>query len=199
MTANIPSSAQSSVDGWALTRLVRIHEAIRNDLALLQRVSAAVGTGDNATAVAVLQRLSISQPAWTLGTYCLAFCTFVHEHHQTEDDMLFPMLLQQIGGQDGDLATVIDKLTADHRAVAADLDRVQGRVGTLSDEPAARSAAVRAVEELRERLETHLNFEEEHLAPALIAISRLVSEAEVPPPPPEQMDGVSGYRRDAQA
>lgn len=180
--------------GWALTRLLLLHEGIRADVDLLRRVSAAVEAGDDQRALADLQKLTARTPAWTLQTFCVAFCDFVHAHHSTEDALMFPMLLQHAGGQGADLAEVIDKLKADHRALAGMLDRAQHAVAALPADPAARSAAVHAVDDVTRHLVAHLDDEEQQLGTALNTVSRMVPEHEVPPPPPEHLHGVSGRR-----
>lgn len=178
--------------GWALTRLLQLHKGIRADVELLDRVGAAVQTGDDRGAQADLQRLTTRTPAWTLQTFCAAFCDFVATHHTTEDTLMFPMLLQHADGQVDDLAQVIDKLKADHRALAGYLDRAQDAVAALPGGPATRSAAVHAVKDVARHLTAHLDEEEQRLGPALNAVSRVVPEHEVPPPPPEHLHGVSG-------
>jgi hypothetical protein len=187
MTANTPSAP-----GWALTRLIQLHDGMRNDLALLDRIGAAVAAGDDAVAAADLDQLAIRRPGWTLPTFCAAFCGFVREHHTTEDEVVFPMLLHHADGRTGDLAAVVGKLKADHRVLAAYLDEANRAVGALPGDPPARAAAVRAIHDLAAHLGAHLDFEEERLAPALNAVSRIVSEDEVPAPPPGYADGVSG-------
>jgi len=178
--------------GWALTRLLQLHEGIRADVELLNRVGAAVEAGDDRGAQAELQLLAARAPSWTLQTFCAAFCDFVHAHHATEDTLMFPMLLQHAGGEVADLAGVIDKLKADHRALAGNLDRAQRAVAALPAVPATRSAAVHAVRDVARHLVAHLDEEEQRLGPALNVVSRVVPEHEVPPPPPEHLHGVSG-------
>jgi hypothetical protein len=178
--------------GWALTRLLQLHKGIRADVELLGRIGAAVEAGDDEGAQADLQRLTTRTPSWTLHTFCAAFCDFVAAHHTTEDALMFPMLLQHADGQGADLAQVIDKLKADHRALAGYLDRARHAVAALSGDPATRSAAVHAVEDVARHLTAHLDEEEQRLGPALNAVSRVVPEHEVPPPPPEHLHGVAG-------
>jgi hypothetical protein len=183
--------------GWALTRLIGLHNGMRNDLALLRRaVAAATEDGAEAyAAAAALDDLSFRQPGWSLQAYCTEFCGFVHEHHSVEDTMLFPALQQQ-AGQEPRLRGVIDKLMADHRILTGYLDEVEKTLGALPGDAAARTAAAAAVERLAEHLEAHLDFEEGNLASALNMLSRVVSEDDFPaPPPPERFD-VSTRGRD---
>jgi hypothetical protein len=119
MTPDTRHADRSGEQGWALARLIGLHDGMRNDLALLRRaVAAATRDGAEAdAAVAALDDLSFRQPGWSLRTYCAEFCGFVHEHHSVEDAMVFPALLQQQGVKDPELRKVIDKLSADHRVL----------------------------------------------------------------------------------
>jgi hemerythrin-like domain-containing protein len=168
----------STRSGWALRRLIELHAEIRDDLALLRKLVGDIAR--RSPEVGILDRLSFNQPGWALRRYCAGFCGFVHEHHTTEDAMVFPMLL---GQQDGQLTDVIDKLRADHRTLAGLLNEAQRLVAALPGDAAARSAAAAAVERLAENLQSHIDFEERNLAPALNALSDVVSEDDVPPPP----------------
>jgi Hemerythrin HHE cation binding domain len=178
--------------GWALKRLLDIHDGMRNDLTLLQRaVTAVTEDGQEVdTAAAALGELSFRQPGWTLRRFCAGFCGFVHEHHATEDTMLFPMLLQQQAGSDGALDGVVDRLRAEHRTLTGHLDEVERALGALPGDAAAKTAAAGAMARLSQHLEAHLRLEEERLAPALNAMSRVVTEDEIPPPPARF--GISG-------
>jgi hypothetical protein len=164
---------------------------MRNDLALLRRaVAAATRDGAEAdAAAAALDDLSFRQPGWSLRTYCAEFCGFVHEHHSVEDATVIPALLQQQGVKDPELRKVIDKLSADHRVLTGYLDEVERALGALPGDEAARERAAAAVARLSERLQAHLDFEEDNLASALNMLSRVVSEADFPAlPPPERYE-----------
>jgi hypothetical protein len=168
--------------GWALRRLVMLHDNIRDDLLLLRQLVVSIGQGQvkREETAAVFGRLSFRERGWTLRTYCAGFCSFVHQHHTTEESVLFPMLL---GQQNGNLRDVIEKLRADHRVLAELLDDVESAVDVLPADPAATAAATEAIERLAEQLQAHLSFEERGLAAALEAMSLAVSEDDVPSPP----------------
>jgi hypothetical protein len=100
-----------------------------------------------------------------------------------EDAIVFPMLLEHAGGDQPELAAVVDKLQADHLVLTGYLDEVERALAAGPDDPAARAAAVPAVERLSEHLHAHLAYEETQLAEALNAISRVVSEDQVPASP----------------
>ena len=54
MGSHIRAPIRSEERGWALTRLIQVHNAMRDDLALLQQVSAAEAAGDGTDAARVL-------------------------------------------------------------------------------------------------------------------------------------------------
>jgi hypothetical protein len=178
--------------GWALTRLVRMHTGMRNDLALLRRAVAVITEGgqDLAAAAAVLGTLSLRAPGWTLRRYCASFCGFVHGHHEVESSMLFPTLVER-QGDDTEFRQVIDRLDAEHHTLAAHLDAADRALVALPGDAAARAAAAGALARLAELLAAHLDYEETSLAPALNAFSRAVPEDAFPAPPPEHF-GISG-------
>jgi len=177
--------------GWVLTRLIQLHEGIRGDVTLLRRVSAAVRDGDDPRAKAELRRLAGRGPAWTVQTFCVAFCNFVRGHHDTEDSIVFPLLLEHAGGQVDGIGHVIEKLKADHRVLAGHLNRAQEAVAALPGDAATRSWAVRIVDDLGTHLAAHLDDEERRLGPALDALSRAVPEHAVPSPTARYLHGYS--------
>lgn len=176
---------QPDEQGWALTRLITVHDGMRDDLVLLRRaVFAATGQDQDLTAaIAALGEVSFRDPLWSLRRYCAHFCKFVHDHHSVEDSMLFPVLLANRRNREAGLGEVIDQLQADHRVLARYLDDVEQALLAAPDDDAAKTAAVEALELLSEHLESHLVFEEAKLAPALNALSAVVAEDDLLPPP----------------
>ena len=65
------------------------------------------------------------------------------------------------------LNPVVDKLMADHRVVAAILDRIERAGIALDAVPGARADLVDALTLLSDHLLTHLEYEEENLTPTL--------------------------------
>lgn len=114
---------------------------------------------------AEIDSLQTNGPLWKLRVNCLHYCSFVHGHHSLEDRALWPALLESNPG----LAPVIDKLEADHRAVALQLDEITARVDELQqdDSPTARQLLVTALDTLAEHLLEHLDYEEEAISPTL--------------------------------
>jgi hypothetical protein len=178
---------QPDEQGWALQRLIMVHDGMHDDLALLRRAVYAVTRPDQdvAAAVAALGEVSLRDPLWSLRRYCAHFCSFVHDHHTVEDSMLFPVLLANRRNREAGLGKVIEKLQADHRTLARYVDDVERALMSAPDDAAAKAAAIEALERLSEHLESHLVFEETRLAPALNALSAVVTEDDLLPPPEE--------------
>jgi hemerythrin-like domain-containing protein len=162
MTRDADQAKRPDGQGWALARLIGIHDGMRADLARLRGM-----------VMAGAPRLPWAD--------CITLCRFVHQHHQTEDAMLFPQLVRRLGGEDPALQGVVDELVADHRALAADLEEVERALAAPPGDGAARDAAG-ALERLSEHLEAHLGFEEERLGPALNRLSSTVAEEDFPAP-----------------
>jgi flavin reductase (DIM6/NTAB) family NADH-FMN oxidoreductase RutF len=182
-TGGSSMTSTTSPSGWAYTRLVKVHNGIRADLDLLRRAGAAVTDADDSdAATAFLAQLALRNPQWTLSRFCAGVCGFVHEHHATEDEV-FPRVLETVDGSGGELAAVVEKLTADHRTLSALLDEVEQAFARLPGDAAAKSAAAAAIATLALHLETHLAYEEAALESALNQFSRIVPESSVPPPP----------------
>lgn len=177
---------QTEEPGWSLKRILAVHKGIRSDLALLQRaVDAITKEGqDVETAMSAIGELSFIGPGWTFRTYCDFFCKVVHEHHTTEDALVFPPLLGLPGSQTEEFRAVIKRLETEHAAISGYVAEVERTLQALPGDEAAKDAAARAMDQLSEHLRAHLSFEEEELAPALNELSRAVPEDQVPPTPP---------------
>jgi hypothetical protein len=178
---------QPPEQGWALKRLIMVHDGMRDDLALLRRAVFALTRRDQdlGAAIDALGEVSFSDPAWALRRYCAHFCGFVHDHHAVEDNMLFPVLLANRRNREAGLGKVIEQLQADHRVLARYVDEVERALLAASDDDAAKTAAVVAIERFAAHLESHLALEEAKLAPALNALSAVVAEDDLLPPPEE--------------
>jgi Hemerythrin HHE cation binding domain len=185
MTVDAAPTERPEEQGWALRRLLGLHAAMRNDLAVLRRAVAAVSEDgqDVDRAVAAIAELSIVEPGWSLRSFCGNFCRFVHDHHSVEDSVMFPSVLQFSDDPEG-IREVVDRLMADHRGLGGYLDEVERALAALPGDQGTRAAADKAMGRLSEYLEAHLRFEERSLAPALNAVSRKVSPDEVDAPEP---------------
>lgn len=159
--------------------MVNVHTRLRSDLAVLRRAAAALATNGRVD----LAGLSILEPGWSLRGYCAAFCGFVHDHHGVEDSVIFPMLADHQAG----LGEAIARLRDDHRVVARQASDAELAVAAIGADGSGRDAAVTAIERLADHLGEHLAREERLLAPALNAVSRVIAEDDVPPPPADPL------------
>ncbi|MEJ3746837.1 nitroreductase/quinone reductase family protein [Actinomycetes bacterium KLBMP 9797] len=136
-----PPRTNATSMGGALTL---IHDAFRRELGLIRAEVAKSGPVLGAQ----------------LRVNCLTLCQGLHVHHTMEDGSLFVGL----GDQRPDLAPVLDRLRAEHEAIAALLARLREVLGATDVEP----AAVRhEVDRLTAEVERHLAYEEEQLIPIL--------------------------------
>jgi iron-sulfur cluster repair protein YtfE (RIC family) len=155
----------STPDGSLLSELKWVHSMIRRNLqACRERASLA----DSAQANRVREqdrRYQTQDPLLQLRTTSLQTCHFVHAHHGAEDALVFPA----VRAAAPHLATVVDKLEADHRTVSQALNRVEAATAALGtpDDTRAPRLLAEALDELAVPLLEHLSFEEQSLAPVL--------------------------------
>jgi hypothetical protein len=151
--------------GEALVDELRwIHGIIRDNLTAIRALTDQVATGVPAAQLqAQLRDLAATNIVWTLRTGCLRYCRLVHGHHQAEDTHFFPGLRRV----DPALRPVIDKLEADHLAIAGQLDAVEAAAARLRTDEAARAGLAVALTALADGLLVHLDYEEANLNPTL--------------------------------
>ncbi|WP_116948719.1 nitroreductase/quinone reductase family protein [Jiangella endophytica] len=123
--------------------LTTVHESFRRELALVRAEVAAAGP-----------KLSAQ-----LRVNCLSACHGLHFHHTAEDGGMFPA----IAAARPDLADVLERLRAEHGVVADLIARLQQAIE--ADGP-----VLPEVDALIERLEAHLDWEEQQLVPVLNAV-----------------------------
>jgi hypothetical protein len=139
---------------------------VRADLAAVRRMADDVLAGRPAPEItAGVEALATNGPLWSLRMNCLYYCRFVHAHHNGESHLLFPA----VRATDPTMAAAVDRLEADHVAVAGLLHEIETATGELAgeDTPAARQRVVDALTTLADRLLVHLDYEEEQLGPVL--------------------------------
>lgn len=147
----LPVVALERVPGPPRTRaasmggaLVLIHNAFRRELALI--------------------RAEIAKSGPVLGAQlrvnCLTVCGGLHIHHVHEDDGMFA----GVGRSRPDLGPVLERLRAEHQAIAALITRLEEALG---DPDLDRETLRAEVDQLTAELESHLDYEEAHLIPAL--------------------------------
>ncbi len=155
-----PGGARSQA---LIDQLRWVHEMLRRDLTSVRALAARVVDGASVSEVqAGLRDLQSNGPLFQLRVNCLSYCQTLHSHHRNEDAILFPAVRRATP----QLKDAVDRLEADHRLVAARLDRIEALAQDLSD-VAARKALVDVLTDLSTDLLEHLEFEEQSLAPVL--------------------------------
>lgn len=154
-------------DNPLLDELRGVHSMIRRDLAhvtlLAEDAAGGAATEEIRERVGELKSSTI---LWQLQLGCLRHCRFVEAHHGLEDRALFPTIRRV----DPDLNPVVDKLEADHRAVAKTVHELEAAATALDgaeDPDQARARVVAALTDLGTLLLEHLDYEERSLEDVL--------------------------------
>lgn len=151
--------------------LLWVHGILRRDLDTVERLAREVASGMSGSDLeAELRELKTSGPLWQLKVSCLRYCRFVHMHHNAEDVLLFPALREA----DPSIASVVDRLEADHRRVSDLLDAVEAGAQQLTADGRcdARARVVLGLDELHAHLLEHLDFEELQAGPVMRRLER---------------------------
>ena len=151
-------------DRPADTTMMRIvHNAIRRDLA---RAEAVLAEPDRAP----------DDQRRAVGAHLAWIMRFIHAHHASEDDGLYPLVRERAGAA-ADVGEVLDRMSRSHDAVATAIDQVAAAASALvadaSDDAAPRTLV--ALEALGAVLLPHLREEEDDAMPI---VSRLITAAE---------------------
>lgn len=148
-------------DGPADTRMMAIvHSALLRDLARAREVLAADPPPSTA------QRRA-------LGEHVVWMMAFLHAHHTSEDEGLWPLLLQR----NPNAAALVDSLECDHARIAPAAEAVSvtaGAYASTSDD-ASRVALSTALEQLEDVLAPHLKRE---VAEAMPVVARSITRRE---------------------
>ena len=101
--------------------LVAIHDHLRGELRQIRSAVEDVASGelDPGAARGLINRMTMRQNRWTLGSFCAAYCRVVAIHHTIEDTHMFPALASDAPG----LEPVLERLEAEHEVIAGVLDR----------------------------------------------------------------------------
>jgi hemerythrin-like domain-containing protein len=148
-TPTIPISEQSLV-------LIAMHRAMRADGERLIRAVEALPSGDNARAEG-------------LGRAFGAVVSLIHDHHWTEDDVMYPFLLRHVPSFEADAIRLED----DHVELDSAMARVNARFRLLAHQlnPAlwqdTRGHLIDEARQLKAVLVGHLDREESVVVPAL--------------------------------
>ncbi|MGP3937445.1 hemerythrin domain-containing protein [Nonomuraea sp. KM88] len=152
----------------ANTRMMGIvHSALQRDL-------------ERARAVLTAEPYPRGRQRRALGEHVVWMMDFLHEHHQGEDDGLWPLVRERNPAA----GPLLDSLEADHRRIAPAMESLtavgQRYAGTTTDQ--ARTALVAALDALTQVLVPHLDCE----------------VAQVSAPWPRGIHETSGMAHDAQ-
>lgn len=151
-------------DAPADTTMMRIvHDALRRDLARARTTLAQPGRARRAQRCAVAAHLS-----WMMD--------FLHAHHASEDDGLYP-LVRERAGDAADALEVVDRMAREHKAIAPSVAAVETAAIALAADPSdkATQQTIAALDALVIVLLPHLQEEEDDAMPIA---SRLITAAE---------------------
>jgi hemerythrin-like domain-containing protein len=139
------------------TSMMRIvHGALRRDL---HRAAAALAVSPSPA-----QRIAIARHVgWMM--------SFLHAHHRSEDDGLYPLVRQR----DPSSTPLLDAMDADHHAVASAIAVVEVAVAAALDAGGSDASLIDALRELSDVLLPHLEREENEMMPV---VSATVSDSE---------------------
>ncbi|MEV4468404.1 LLM class flavin-dependent oxidoreductase [Nonomuraea sp. NPDC049504] len=141
--------------------LVQVHDGYRQELRQVQDAveQVAAGHADTGALRSAINRLSVRQNHWTLGTFCATFNRLLTVHHTIEDESMFPAVLER----DSTLAPVVKKLEQEHEVIAELLDRLDAACVALLADQAAIEQVRAEVDRLVRVLSSHFAYEEEEL------------------------------------
>jgi alkanesulfonate monooxygenase SsuD/methylene tetrahydromethanopterin reductase-like flavin-dependent oxidoreductase (luciferase family)/iron-sulfur cluster repair protein YtfE (RIC family) len=164
--ARDPSRTYSPREQAVGRHLIDVHDALRAELTQLRDLveQVAAGTSNAAAVRSYINRMTIRQNNWTLGTFCETYCRTVTNHHTLEDRSVFPHLRRS----DEALARVIDRLEEEHEQIAGMLERVdRALVSLVASEEDGIDRVERAMDLLTDALLSHFSYEERELVEPL--------------------------------
>jgi alkanesulfonate monooxygenase SsuD/methylene tetrahydromethanopterin reductase-like flavin-dependent oxidoreductase (luciferase family) len=164
--ARDPARTYTPREQAAGQHLIDVHDALRAELAQLRDLveQVAAGTSDPQAVRSFINRMTIRQNNWTLGTFCETYCRVVTSHHTLEDRSVFPHLRRS----DTDLGPVIDRLEEEHEQIADLLERVdRALVALVAEDDGGIGGVGRAMDLLTDALLSHFSYEERELVEPL--------------------------------
>jgi hypothetical protein len=132
------------------TDMLAVHHVFRDSLAEAPELVGAVAGGDTGRAAVV-------------GTYYDNVLKFLHVHHEGEDDLVWPPLLERAVER----AELVQRIAAQHGDVVDLVARAEAALTgwTAAPDAASGAALVTALGDLRTELVLHLDEEEQHVLP----------------------------------
>jgi alkanesulfonate monooxygenase SsuD/methylene tetrahydromethanopterin reductase-like flavin-dependent oxidoreductase (luciferase family)/hemerythrin-like domain-containing protein len=164
--ARDPARTYSAREQAAGQHLIDVHDALRAELDQLRDLveQVAAGTRDPGVVRSFINRMTIRQNHWTLGTFCETYCRTVTNHHMLEDRSVFPHLRRS----EQHLAPVLDRLEEEHEQIADMLERVdRALVALVAEEGDGIDRVGRAMDLLTDALLSHFAYEERELVEPL--------------------------------
>ncbi len=156
--------ATTTVDTPADTTMMRIvHDALRRDLARAR------DTLTQEHGVTVAQRRAIAAHlSWLM--------RFLHAHHESEDAGLYRLTRDRAFDAPDELE-VLDRMSADHQAIAPAMAALESAASALGSDPSEAStrSTVEAIADLEALLLPHLRTEEDEAMPI---VARRITDAE---------------------
>jgi alkanesulfonate monooxygenase SsuD/methylene tetrahydromethanopterin reductase-like flavin-dependent oxidoreductase (luciferase family) len=156
-----PAKAPSATATAGQQTLLAVHEHLRQELDQLRDVLAQVAVGRTSAAGARshLHQMTMRQNDWTFGAFCAAYCRVVTVHHAIEDAQMF----RDLRRADPSLGAVLDRLSAEHEAIAALITEVDAALVAMIEDEGRLGDAEQAVDRLAGALLPHLQGEEDQL------------------------------------
>jgi hypothetical protein len=145
--------------------MAQLHQVFRNSLAAAPKLVATVAPGDAARAGFV-------------ANYYSNVLSLLHTHHEGEDELLTPRLLERRPEK----AEVINRVGAQHVQVLDAIDAAEQAVATWQADPteANRAAALECLVELDTGLTPHLDDEEREVVPIAAECINVAEWGELP-------------------
>ncbi|MFF4388690.1 hemerythrin domain-containing protein [Streptomyces sp. NPDC001552] len=134
-------------DAIDLTAMYAMHDALRRELAHLDRLTTAADHDP--------RQVLATAAGWTL------FKKALHAHHAAEDDALWPSLRRNLAGRPRDLA-LLEVMEAEHAAIGTVIRAIDG---ALADPGAGSLRLGQLADALTRGLAGHLEHEEEAVLP----------------------------------
>jgi alkanesulfonate monooxygenase SsuD/methylene tetrahydromethanopterin reductase-like flavin-dependent oxidoreductase (luciferase family) len=141
--------------------LLAVHEHLRQELDQLREVlrQVADGRATGAGARSHLHQMTMRQNYWAFGAFCASYCRVVTVHHAIEDAHLF----RDLRRGDPSLEPVLERLSAEHEAIAALITGVDDALVAMIEDDDRLGEAEQAVDRLAAALLPHLQVEEDQL------------------------------------
>lgn len=145
-------NSDSPTDKPETDQMKVIHRAMRREFALLPPLVAAVPAGDTTR-------------AGLLGAHARLMLGMLHEHHEAEDTLLWPLLRRRTPLQ----TQLVGTMETQHQALAGTITAVEPRLRSWTETAGAteRDALAAGLRELDTALVEHLSLEEEAVLPLI--------------------------------